>query len=77
MLVGLNVEPLVLLTSELPRPGSEGDRMLRAAGPGGFFDAVALLSGPARERLSHYADGGQSRPLAGFWAERDVDALPR
>jgi site-specific DNA-methyltransferase (adenine-specific) len=70
-----DVGPLVFLTSELPRAASEGDRMLRSTGPQGFFDAVALLSSSARARLSQYAAGGHARPLAGFWSERDVDAI--
>ena len=40
--------PLVVLTTQLPRPGTEGDRALRAAGPGAVFDAVDLASPSAR-----------------------------
>jgi hypothetical protein len=67
--------PVVLLTSHLPVPGSDGDLALRAAGPGAFFDAMAILSEDARQRLAAYAAGGCTRPLPGFWTERDVEAL--
>jgi len=66
------VTPLVILTPQLPRAGSEGDKALRGVGVGGFFDAIDLLSGPARQRLAKYAKGRVS-PLSGFWTEQDVD----
>jgi site-specific DNA-methyltransferase (adenine-specific) len=63
------LRPIVLLTSHLPRPGSDGDRALRAAGASGpFFDAAEMLSDDGRARLAHYARGGNhERPLPGFW----------
>lgn len=68
--------PLVLLTSHLPRPGSEGDMALRAAGPTIVFDAIELLAGSDRGRLARYAKGGwRSRPLPGFWTETDIARL--
>lgn len=67
--------PLVFLTSHLPRRGSEGDVALRAAGPEAFFDAVEMLSETGWERLRHYAQTGASKPLVGFWTERDLQRL--
>ena len=68
--------PVVLLTSHLPRPGSEADLALRALGPGVVFDAVEMLSDAQRERLRSYAEGGHvSRPLPGFWTERELAGL--
>lgn len=67
--------PLVFLTSHLPNRGSEGDVALRAAGPDAFFDAIAMLSDEGRRRLAAYGAGGRSRPLPGFWTERDLDRL--
>jgi hypothetical protein len=67
-----DVRPLVILTTQLPRAGSEADRALRSTGSGGFFDAVDLCSTPGQKRLSKYAKGGQSRPLTGFWTARDL-----
>jgi site-specific DNA-methyltransferase (adenine-specific) len=68
----LGVRPLVILTPQLPRPGSEGDRAMRAVGPEGFFDAVDLLSGRARTRLAAYAAGAVTVPMAGFWTPGDL-----
>jgi site-specific DNA-methyltransferase (adenine-specific) len=67
-----DVAPLVVLTTQLPRPGSEADRALRSCGPGGFYDAVDLLSVSARARLSAYARRGPSAPRPGFWAPSDL-----
>jgi DNA modification methylase len=66
------VAPFVLLTTQLPRPGTEADRALRAPGPGGIFDAVDLLSDDARTRLASYATGRYGAPLTGFWGDSDV-----
>ncbi|HEY1830612.1 MAG TPA: site-specific DNA-methyltransferase [Acidimicrobiales bacterium] len=64
--------PFVVLTTQLPRAGSEADRALRACGPGDFFDAVDLLSNSARARLKSYATRGTVTPLPGFWARTDL-----
>ena len=70
-----NFAPLVLLTSHLPRRRSAGDLTLRAVGPGGFFDAVEMLSEDGRRRLAHYALGRRHRrPLPGFWTLAAIDA---
>lgn len=67
--------PIVFLTTELPRPQSEGDKALRAAGPDAFFDAVAMLSAEDRERLERYAKGGfRGDPQPGFWTEEELDS---
>lgn len=64
--------PFVILTTQLPRTGTEADRALRAPGPGGIFDAVDLLSPAARKRLAAYAGGRSRSPRAGFWSAADV-----
>jgi DNA modification methylase len=66
------VGPLVILSPQLPRTGTEGDRALRATGPTGFFDAIDLLSSEARRRLTLYAAGGVGTPAAGFWSDTDL-----
>jgi DNA methylase len=66
------IGPLVVLTTQLPRPGTEADRGLRATGPGGIFDAVDLLSPAARKRLGLYAAGRPGPPLPGFWSASDL-----
>jgi site-specific DNA-methyltransferase (adenine-specific) len=64
--------PFIVLTTQLPRPGTEADRALRAPGPGGIFDAVDLLSADARARLATYAGGRCGSPRVGFWSAADV-----
>jgi hypothetical protein len=66
------VAPFVVLTTQLPRARTEADRALRAPGPGGFFDAVDLLSPDAQARLAAYAGGRIRSPRPGFWSESDV-----
>jgi site-specific DNA-methyltransferase (adenine-specific) len=63
---------LVVLTTQLPRAGTEPERALRAPGPGGVFDVVDLLSADACARLAAYAGGRTGSPLPGFWSERDL-----
>jgi hypothetical protein len=65
----------LLLTSDLPKPGSEGDKALRAAGPGSFWDAIEMLSDDGRQRLREYATGTHEHPLPGFWTEADLEGL--
>jgi site-specific DNA-methyltransferase (adenine-specific) len=68
--------PVVLLTSNLPRPRSEGDMALRAVGPAIVFDAIEMLADDQRARLKIYAQGGRyTRPEVGFWTEKDIAKL--
>lgn len=65
--------PLLLVTPQPPRPRSEGDAALRAAGPDLVSDVVGLLDAGGRERLRRYAAGGYGElPLPGFWTGRDL-----
>ena len=57
--------PFVVLTTPVPRAGSEADRALRAPGPGGIFDVVDLLAGDTPARLKTYARGAAARPVSG------------
>jgi site-specific DNA-methyltransferase (adenine-specific) len=66
------VGPLVVLTTQLPRAGTEADRALRAPGPGGIFDVVDLGAADGAARLTAYAKSRGGAPLPGFWAERDL-----
>ena len=72
VMAGNGIGPLVVLTTQLPRAGTEADRALRAAGPRGIFDAVDLLSPAACTRLSLYATGRPGPPLPGFWSPSDL-----
>lgn len=64
---------ILILTSHLPRPGSEGDKALRALGPFTIFDAVAMFDEAAGSRLARYGQGAVE-PLAGFWKPTEIDA---
>jgi site-specific DNA-methyltransferase (adenine-specific) len=66
------IGPLVVLTTQLPRAGTEADRALRAPGPGGIFDVVDLTAADGAARLASYARSRGGAPLLGFWAERDL-----
>jgi modification methylase len=66
------VAPLIILTPQLPRAGSEGDRALRAVGVQGIFDVIDLRSPDETQRLTDYASGTTTGPLAGFWTPQDV-----
>ena len=61
-----------LLSNQFSVPGTESDRALRAAGPGGIYDAIDLLSETGRARLAVYAGGHTAPPVPGFWHEADV-----
>jgi site-specific DNA-methyltransferase (adenine-specific) len=65
-------QPVVILTTHLPRRPSEGDTALRAAGPDAFFDAIEILADDGRRRLQQYAAGGLTGPQPGFWTEADL-----
>ncbi len=67
---------LLLLTSHLPQPGSEGAKALHAAGKGGaFWDAIEMFDTAGQERLAAYATGESKRPLPGFWSEDEVEGF--
>lgn len=74
VLVNHGKTPIIFLTSNLPRPRSEGDMALRAVGPAVVFDAIEMLADDGRERLRTYAQGGRlGRPECGFWSAKDVE----
>jgi site-specific DNA-methyltransferase (adenine-specific) len=64
---------VLVLTSNLPRGGSEGDKALRAVGPNSIFDAVEMFDDPGLARLAAYASGATDQPIAGFWTETDLE----
>lgn len=68
-----NTEHRVLvLTSNLPKPGSPGDRALRSVGPKSIFDAIELLDPAGLDRLHQYAAAATPSPLPGFWTADDL-----
>jgi DNA modification methylase len=73
VMVNNAMTPLVLLTSSLPKAGSDGDLALRAVGPKVIFDAIELQADQQTARLKIYAEGGRrDRAEAGFWRDNDV-----
>ncbi|MEL6985302.1 MAG: hypothetical protein AAFO29_22915, partial [Actinomycetota bacterium] len=66
-------DPVLVLTSNRPRPGSPADKVLRSVGPNALFDVIELYDPAALERLRRYASGAQTSPLPGFWSEADVE----
>jgi DNA modification methylase len=63
---------LILLTSHLPKKGSEGDLALRAAGRSGtVFDVIRMLEPADYRRLQAYGRG-RTVPLPGFWSEAEL-----
>jgi site-specific DNA-methyltransferase (adenine-specific) len=71
------VIPLLILTSNLPKPGSEGWKALKAVGPTSVFDAVEMLSEEGQKRLHHYGRIDGSQPVPGFWTEDEIVGAKR
>jgi DNA modification methylase len=70
-------DAVLVLTSNLPKPGSPGDRALRAVGPGVIFDAIELYDPAGLDRLRHYAQSSDPSPLPGFWSVNELSEHPR
>jgi hypothetical protein len=72
VLSGAGITKLILLTSNLPMPGSVGDTAMHCA-KDTFFDAIEISSPNGKARLRHYAEGGSiQRALPGFWNLQDA-----
>lgn len=63
---------IAFLAPSLPKRPSEGDAVMRSAGPTAFFDAIGLLDDADRARLASYATGTVSTPALGFWTVNDL-----
>jgi site-specific DNA-methyltransferase (adenine-specific) len=66
---------VLVLTSNLPRRGSEGDKAMRAVGPAAVFDAIEMFDPTALDRLVAYGTDGVRDCLEGFWDAADLDRL--
>ena len=64
---------VILLSSHLPKPGSEGDVALRATRrvEATIFDVVKMTDPEGYRRLHAYAHGHR-QPLAGFWTAAEL-----
>ncbi len=72
--VPAEITNVLVLTSNLPRPGSEGHKALQAVGPTVVFDAIELYDPEGLQRLRAYAEGA-TEPIAGFWSEATLAGL--
>ena len=70
-------DSVLVLTSNLPKAGSPGDRALRAIGPRCIFDVIELYDPAGRERLRRYATDSDPAQLAGFWTAAELVDSPR
>lgn len=60
--------PIVVLTTALPGPKTEGAQALRAVGPDVFFDVIVASERADIDRLQHYGSTGvTTEPIPGFW----------
>ena len=67
------IAPVILMTTNLPKPGSVGDRAMRSTSGRTFLDAFELLSPADRARLRAYGLRDIiDRPLPGFWTPHDL-----
>jgi DNA modification methylase len=64
-------ERVLVLTSDLPRPGSEFDQALHGAGPAAVFDIIDVFDRGALARLELYG-AGETNPLPGFWSAEEL-----
>ena len=70
-----NRSRVLVLTSNLPNAGSEGDKALRAVGPHGVFDAIEMFDDAGGvQRLAAYAAGADV-PIEGYWTDADIDSF--
>ena len=64
---------VLVLTSNLPNPGTEGYKALKAVGPNQVFDAIEMFDDAGGvARLAEYATDRSTRPLPGFWSDDEV-----
>lgn len=63
---------LLVVTSNLPKQNSPGEKALRAVGPWSVFDAVEMFDPHSVARLRQYA-AGTDVPIVGFWDEAAIE----
>ena len=64
--------PLLVMTSNLPKQGSEGRKALEAVGPQSVFDAIEIYRERDRMRLRDYGKQENPVPLEGFWTQQEI-----
>ena len=71
---------LLVVTSNLPRPGSDGDRALRAVGPANIWDAVEMFDrrlATAREAIAAAGDDHLLAPWSLLAGGHAILTMPR
>lgn len=67
---------ILVLTSNLPKAGSEGYKALKAVGPTQVFDAIEMFDDDGGvARLAEYASGRSSQPVPGFWTAEEIETF--
>lgn len=67
---------VLVLTSNLPKPGTEGYKALKAVGPSQVFDAIEMFDDAGGvARLAEYATDRSTEPLPGFWSVDEIAAI--
>ena len=74
---GSGPDRVLVLTSNVPKAGSPGDRALRSVGPDVIFDVVELYDPAGAARLRSYAERTDPAPLPGFWTEAELAGRSR
>ena len=65
---------VLVLTSNLPKANSEGDKALRAVGATAIFDAIEMFDEhEGIVRLAAYGSGQSDQPLPGFWSDAAIE----
>ena len=65
-------DKVLVLTSNLPKAGSPGDRALRKIGTRCIFDVIEMYDPAGMDRLKRYATDPDPEPLPGFWSEVEI-----
>lgn len=77
LLADWNIGPFLVITTDLPKPGSRGDIWLRHAGPRIVFDIIVLGQSADLRRLEYYAEHGPGAgPLPGWWKPAELGTDP-
>ena len=68
---------LLIMTSNLPKRGSEGWKALKAVGPDSVFDVIEIYGERDRWRLGEYGAQRVPVPIEGFWSSEQIqEAFP-
>jgi hypothetical protein len=73
LLADWNIRPFLVVTTDLPKPGSRGDIWVRHAGPRIVYDIIVLGRAVDLRRIERYAEDGPGiGPLPGWWLPEDL-----